>query len=181
MSHINDITGNRYGRLVAVKRIGCRKYPGGGRLSVWECKCDCGKTVELPLSALTTGNTKSCGCLHSESYLEFAAMNRTHGYSRTRLYIVWKQMKKRCNNPKDKVYKHYGALGVKVCDEWNNSFLAFRDWMIEHGYDENAKRGKCTLDRIDPCGNYCPENCRVVDMVVQRHNRRKDKANANHT
>ena len=175
MSHIVDITGKRYGRLVAVRRIGYKKYPSGNGLSIWECKCDCGNTTQIPLSALTTGNTESCGCLRHEKDLKFAVLKRTHGFSGTRLYTVWKQMKKRCYNQHDPVYKHYGALGVTVCDEWRNSFPAFRAWMLEHGYDENAKRGDCTLDRIDPSGNYCPQNCRVVNMVVQRHNRREDK------
>ena len=174
MSHIVDITGEKFGRLVAVKRIGYRKYKNGGD-SIWECKCKCGGTIQLPLTALRTGNTRSCGCLQSEKNEKFASLRRTHGMSRTRLYTVWKQMKKRCYNRNDPVYKHYGALGVTVCDEWKNSFIAFRTWMLEHGYDENAKRGQCTLDRINPSGNYCPENCRVVDMVVQRHNRREDK------
>ena len=172
MSRMVDITGQKFGYLVAIRRIGNRKYPSGS-LSVWECKCDCGKTTEVTLSALRTGNTRSCGCLAEEKDRQFASLNRTHGQSRTRLYQVWKQMKKRCYNPKEKVYKHYGARGVVVCDEWKNSFPEFRKWMIDHGYDESAKRGKCTIDRIDPNGNYCPENCRVVDMVVQRHNRRE--------
>ena len=73
------------------------------------------------------------------------------------------------------VYKLFGALGVTVCDEWKNSFTSFHKWMLEHGYDENAKRGKCTIDRIDPGGNYCPENCRVVDMHVQAKNKRRRK------
>lgn len=171
MSHIVDITGRRYGRLVAVKRIEYRKYKNGGD-SIWECRCDCGNSTQLPLNALRSGNTRSCGCLREEKNEKFSALNRTHGLSKTRLYTVWKQMKKRCNNPNSDVYKHYGAHGIKVCAEWENDFLAFRKWMLDHGYDEAAKRGKCTIDRIDPYGDYSPQNCRVVDMVVQRHNRR---------
>lgn len=171
MSDKVDLTGQRFDRLVAVKRIGYKKRKSGG-YSIWECKCDCGKTTQVPLSALKTGNTRSCGCFQEENHQKLAALHRTHGYSKTRLYVVWKQMKKRCNNPNNNVYKHYGAHGIKVCAEWENSFPAFREWMLEHGYDETAKRGKCTIDRIDPNGDYCPENCRVVDMVVQRHNRR---------
>jgi hypothetical protein len=40
---------------------------------------------------------------------------------------------------------------------------------------EDAERGDCTLDRINVDGNYCPENCRWVDMYVQNNNRRKSK------
>lgn len=164
--------GNRYERLTVVKKIG-RK----GNSVMWECECSCGNITQVAGPALTSGNTKSCGCLGDENRKRLAELRCKHGGSKTRLYTVWKQMKKRCTNPNERVYKYYGALGIKVCDEWKNSFPAFRDWMIEHGYDETAKRGKYTIDRIDPDGDYCPENCRVVDMYAQVHNRRKKKNN----
>lgn len=80
-------------------------------------------------------------------------------------------MRKRCNNPKDKSYKYYGALGVKVCEEWN-SYQAFKVWALNNGYDENAPHGECTIDRINPFGDYTPNNCRWVNMMVQSHNKR---------
>lgn len=165
-----DATGEKHGRLTAIRRIGKK-----GHDSLWEWKCDCGKTAQIRLSAVRSGNTSSCGCLRLERDEVWKETVTRHGYSGTRLYTVWKQMKKRCYNQHDPVYKHYGALGVTVCDEWKNSFTSFRKWMLEHGYDENAKRGKCTIDRIDPDGNYCPENCRVVDMHVQAKNKRRRK------
>lgn len=56
-----DVTGQRFGRLVAIKRSGSKK-----RYSLshsWVCECDCGNTITVPLSVLRFGNTKSCGCL----------------------------------------------------------------------------------------------------------------------
>ena len=57
-----DITGKRFGRLVAIKRVGSNSY----NKAVWECLCDCGNSVVVVGESLWNGLTKSCGCLHSE-------------------------------------------------------------------------------------------------------------------
>jgi len=57
-----DRRGERYGRLVAIEFAGRNKWGG----TLWECRCDCGKTVTTKLNSLLRGDTKSCGCLHSE-------------------------------------------------------------------------------------------------------------------
>lgn len=87
-----------------------------------------------------------------------------------RLYRVLQDMKSRCYNPKNRNYKNYGGKGIKICEEWRTNYLAFESWACENGYDENAPRGKCTIDRIDRNGDYCPENCRWVDMKTQLRN-----------
>lgn len=57
---IKDITGKRFGKLVALKRIGpSEQY----RSSLWHCKCDCGGEKDVPLVCLTRGLVSSCGCL----------------------------------------------------------------------------------------------------------------------
>lgn len=89
-----------------------------------------------------------------------------HGESRTRLYAIYGGMKSRCYNAHRRIYEHYGARGICVCDEWRESYLAFRDWALSNGYADNL-----TLDRINSDGNYSPENCRWIPQAMQTQNR----------
>lgn len=97
--------------------------------------------------------------------------------SRTKFYTVWRNMKRRCNDPKNKSYKYYGGRGILVCDRWLN-YENFEDDMYdEYGYYIEStlerRNTSCTLDRIDNSSNYCKENCRWVSQKVQCNNKRQ--------
>ena len=93
-------------------------------------------------------------------------INYKHGLYKSRLYGIWSNMKTRCHTSTYYLYKHYGARGIIVCDEWKNDFQTFYKWAMENGYGEDL-----TIDRIDVNGNYEPSNCRWVDRVLQCKNR----------
>lgn len=165
MSRLIDLTGQHFGRLTVLSR--CGSAPD--RQALWLCSCECGTQIVTKAGNLRSGHTLSCGCYMRQRISESQA---THRQSHKRLYNVWTSMKARCYNPNSTFYSDYGGRGIGICDEWRDDYQAFHDWALHNGYDPCAPHGKCTIDRIDVNGNYCPDNCRWVDMKIQRHNRR---------
>ena len=163
------MTGERYGRLTVIG--GVKDSPG-----LWECVCDCGNKVVAETCYLRSGHKRSCGCLLKETRIKNGEKRRIHGMFGSRLYDVWHGMKARCYRETHPYYNLYGGRGIKVCNEWRDSFQSFAEWALRTGYDANAKRGQCTLDRIDTNGDYEPNNCRWADASTQLSNRRKYKS-----
>ena len=157
-----DLSGKRFGRLTVIERDTERK----GNV-YWKCICDCGNKKSIQGRNLRDGSTKSCGCL-SREILE-KNHQPTHGETKTRLYQIWRGMKKRCYQTTSAGYKNYGGRGITVCDEWIAEYESFRDWALSNGYNDGL-----TLDRIDSDGNYNPLNCRFVDYRTQENNRRNN-------
>lgn len=93
-----------------------------------------------------------------------------HGDSYTRLYKTWADMKTRCYTESCRSYERYGGRGITVCDEWRNSYIAFRDWALSNGYNDNL-----TIERVNVNGNYEPSNCKFITWEEQYDNRRSNK------
>lgn len=164
-----DITGQRFGRLVALGPVG---YNNFGRL-LWLCQCDCGKTTVPHGESLRSGVTQSCGCLNSE---RTKRANTRHGLRKHRLYRIWYAIIERCTNPNNKGWKNYGQRGICVCDEWRKDFKAFFDHVVSlPNYGEKGY----SIDRINNDGNYEPGNVKWSTAKEQRNNRRDTRKTSN--
>lgn len=84
---------------------------------------------------------------------------------REKLYVCWCHIKARCNNPNSKDYKYYGGKGIKMCEEWSQDYLSFKQWALDSGYQEGLE-----IDRIKNDKDYCPENCRWRTRKEQMNN-----------
>ena len=156
MVKARDLTGQRFGRLVALK-----KADNLGSKTRWLCKCDCGNEVFLVTGSLVSGNTKSCGCYKVDAVVK---LNTTHGMTGSPVYRAWQSMITRCTNENYIEYHRYGDRGISVCDEWRNSFETF------YAYMGDRPPGK-TLDRIDNDKGYAPGNVRWASYTEQMNNR----------
>ena len=147
-----DITGQRFGKLIAIKRVRNR-----GRRTWWRFRCKCGqfclRGFEGIQAAKRKGFVSCCDICFSKaigerSFKHGHKINRTH----TRTYKAWQHAKSRCYSKTDPKYPIYGRRGITMCKRWRDSFINFL-----------ADMGECpkglTLGRIDNDKGYSRHNC----------------------
>jgi hypothetical protein len=143
----------RVGRLTVLGdafSTGRYKYNQTKRKWHFVCQCDCGVVCAVLASSISSGNTKSCGCLGEQSRLR-------HGFSRRGckdpLYYVWSNIRSRCYDKNNKDYRYYGAKGIGLCPEWKTNFASFREFCITHGWRQGLR-----IHREDSSKDYGPSN-----------------------
>lgn len=141
--------GKTFNRLTVVEQHGFYKSK-----KVWHCKCDCGTSIFVTTGSLTSGNTKSCGCLKRELLTK-------HGMYKTRTYRIWQAMLNRC---RQKQFSHYYG-DISVCENWK----VFEQFFADMGECPE----KMSIDRINPSGNYEPNNCRWANKKTQARNTKR--------
>jgi hypothetical protein len=150
---------NRFGKLTVVG-LGTSQCKN----TKWVCQCDCGSVIEVFQGNLITGRSRSCGC-DVQHVVRRGSDRDLHGSTQSDTYESWKAMKERCFNPNNSSFPDYGGRNITVAPEWVRSFSKFLA-------DMGERPSGTTLDRIDPNGNYCKENCRWATLSVQNRNRR---------
>jgi len=151
-----DLVGVVFERLTVLEKDTVRDSNGSSK---WVCKCICGNIKSISQRSLRGGATRSCGCLNRE-------ICTTHGLSKHRLYVIYKNVIERCTNPSTDSYKYYGGRGITICDYWLEGFMNFYNDMLPI-YNESLE-----LDRIDGDKGYYKENCRWITHQQNLHNTR---------
>ncbi len=161
MANHLKLTGWCFGRLTVIAAAGSDKF----HFSMWECKCDCGNLITVRGASLRNGDTKSCGCLHSEAVIRAHSKHGHAGHNaKSAVYQAYQDAKDRCTNPNNRGYKNYGGRGIKFL------FSSFDEWLQEL---REKPHSALSVDRKNNDGHYEKGNVRWATKKEQQNNQRK--------
>lgn len=160
MKHPPVLVGNFYGRwtVIAIDEANRRAL----------CRCACGNESSPRFNDLKGGNTRSCGCLIRD---KTSARTLKHGMTGAPEYWAWIDMRRRCYDPKNKGFVHYGSRGIEVCLRWRESFANFLSDVGPRPKKIGSGR-EYSIERLNNDGNYEPGNCKWATAQEQNRNKR---------
>ena len=133
---------------------------------VWACVCKCGTKRFIATGDLRSNHTKSCGCYKVDN-----PTGIKHGMEKSRFYMHWKLIKRRCLNKNSLDFIRYGGKGIQIHPPWLD-FMNFKNDLLE-SYEEHFKKyGKnTTSERIDNSLGYTPSNFKWATWEEQIENK----------
>lgn len=153
-----DMTGQQFGCLSVLHRIESDTQHAKYMVRCTRCAHEKSMYAE---NVRRAEGTKTGGCTNCMT------SSFKHGLHADEGYKTWEGMMRRCYNPECEAYKHYGARGLDVCQEWHDPAI-FLTWLKEQGWE----RGALQVDRRENDLGYSPNNCRVVTVKVNQRNKR---------
>lgn len=158
-----DLAGQQYGRLTVLERD--KSNSNSKWLARWLCRCECGIKKTVLASSLTSGKTRSCGCLHKEITAQIGKSTRKHGAWASREYRRFMNARHRTRSKRANEFRSYGSRGIQFL------FTSFEQFF--------AELGECppgfTLGRINNNGHYEPGNVKWERPRPQQNNTRANR------
>ena len=158
-----DLVGQRFGKLVVLRRAGRLARRNGSAFATWCCKCDCGQEIIARGDKLRAGRKKHCG-----ADIHFRRRSRVKGATTEHCdeYRCWYGMWERCSGKNPNHARTY--RGVTVCARW----MSFATFLEDMGRRPSKKH---SLDRYpNVSGNYEPGNCRWATAKEQTRNKKNN-------
>lgn len=141
MAKAMNLTGIRFGKLVALNRIPNSFNEAGKRTCAkWVCRCDCGGSREVFVQRLLNGKVYDCEACHVDKRATLDLPKMAH----PDLYSVWRAMHRRCYSKSDARFNRYGGRGIRVCNRW----FSFANFVA----DMFPRPAGMSIDRIDNDG-----------------------------
>lgn len=163
---LKELNQNNF-KMKIIKDLGMKKSRGSSnrntRFAIFECN-QCHKHFETIIARAKIKNQEKCkSCSQTK-----------HGLSKDSLYNRYYSMIKRCYNEKSDHYASYGAIGVRVCKEWLDSFDNFKNWAINNGYKKHLELDKDIMSKKLGLTTavYSPETCMFVTSEENNKHRK---------
>lgn len=156
---MKDLTNQRFGLLLVVGQSD-KKHKS--KSIIWNCVCDCGKTLELISPRLLHNKFTHCGCQ--------PRVLKSHGMTGTPTYTSWQKL---CSRTRSEEYAEWHG-DVEICDRWDTT----KGGSFENFYEDMGERPEgMTLNRINGAKIYSKETCEWATLSLQSYDTKRHKDN----